>query len=557
MQETEASTIAHSLKIPHLIARLLVKRGVKTSVEASRMIFSKKSCEQDSFLIYDMHRAVDWVLKIKESKESIFIFGDYDLDGISSVALLTRGFKEIGIESYWRLPNRFTSGYGISIAAIDEMIEAGAKNLITVDTGITSIEELSYARSQGLKVMVVDHHKPSGDALPICDVLLDPHQEKDTYRNEDLCGVGLSYKLIDALFKTLDIKGVEKYLDLVALGTLADLVPMTEENRSLTSCGLKQMSKTQWYGVKELCRSILQFKPYVSGQDVLFQIAPILNAPGRIGAADKSLKLLLANSSTEAIRLLAELKKKNKKRKEMEAVISKAAIEWVNEKYGENLPAILVVDGVDWHIGVIGIVAAKVSQEFNRPTAILSNQGDGTAYASARSILGFNWHQALYYSRDLFIRWGGHFSAAGFALYTDQIDILRDRLEEFAVQENFEPHQVKKEITYDIEVALSEIDENLMDYMHLLEPMGGAFPYPVFKATKLKVHKLRVLKNAHLQMEVSQNGSPHFGAIAFGMFPLKQKIEQNNYEITLYFEVVWNVYNRQKNIQLAVKAIEF
>ena len=242
MQELLASTITSELKVPHVIARLLVKRGCTSVAEAYYMLFGEKNGIQDPFLMLDMNEAVDWVLAVRDRQEKIFIFGDYDLDGLSSVALLTRGLKEIGIATEWRLPNRFSSGYGLSVSAIDEMIEAGAKNIITVDTGITAVTEIEYAKSKGLQVMVVDHHQPSGDGLPACDVLLDPHREEDSYKNEELCGVGLSYKLICALFSRLGLSSAEKFLDLVALGTLADLVPLTEENKMLTRSGLKNVS---------------------------------------------------------------------------------------------------------------------------------------------------------------------------------------------------------------------------------------------------------------------------------------------------------------------------
>lgn len=557
MQELLASTITSELKIPHVIARLLVKRGCSSVADAYYMLFGEKNVVQDPFLMLDMEKAVQWVFSVQERKEKIFIFGDYDLDGLSSVALLCRGFKEIGIPTEWRLPNRFSSGYGLSIAAIDEMIQSGAKNIVTVDTGITAIEEIDYAKSKGLQVMVVDHHQPSGDGLPACDVLLDPHREEDSYKNEELCGVGLSYKLICALFSKLELQGTEKFLDLVALGTLADLVPMTEENKALTRIGLKKMSHSHWSGVQELCREVLSMHSFIGGQDVLFRLAPILNAPGRMGCADAALHLLLCDDSNKAPSLLMSLKEWNVSRKKKEAEISEAAIEWVHSHYGTDLPPVLIIDGKEWHLGVIGIVAAKIAQEFNRPTAILSVQPDGKAHASARSVLGFNWHKALFEFRHLFDRWGGHANAAGFSIPVSEIETFRNDLNLWAKSQKFAPEENETKASFDILIALSELDENVMDWILKMEPFGGSFPYPVFKAEKVKVHRLRELRGNHLQMEINQNGSSRFSSIAFGMGKLKSKIEQNNFEVTLIFEPTWNVYNRKRSIQLAVKAMEF
>lgn len=557
MDELLASTIASEVKVPHIIARFLVKRGCSSVAEAYSMLYGDKNCVQDPFLMLGMEEAVEWIFSIRERGESIFIFGDYDLDGLSSVALLSRGLKEVGVSTEWRLPNRFSSGYGLSITAIDEMISAGAKNILTVDTGITAILEISYAKSKGLRVMVVDHHQPSGDGLPECDVLLDPHLKEDSYKNEELCGVGLSYKLICALFSRLGLEGTEKYLDLVALGTLADLVPMTPENKYFTRCGLESMANTHWPGIRELCREVLNTHPFIGGQDVLFRIAPLLNAPGRMGCADAALHVLLCDDPLTAPVLHAKLKGWNMARKKVEAEISEVAAEWVHNRYGDKLPPVLIVDGKGWHLGVIGIVAAKIAQKFNRPTAILSVQEDEKAHASARAVLGFNWHKALFEFRHLFERWGGHANAAGFSILESRIEAFREALNIFANSQGFFPEEMKRNTSFDILVALSEIDKTVMDWILKMEPFGGDFHYPVFKAVKVKVHKLRELRGNHLQMEINQNGSRRFSSIAFGMGHLKPKIEANNYEVTLIFEPVWNAFNGRRSIQLAVKEMEF
>ena len=239
MEDLVASTLASELKVPHLVARFLVARGLRCASDAYHFLYGSTRDVHSPWLMLGMENAVDWILKVREKGEGVFIFGDYDLDGMTSVTLLTKALAEIGVPSEWRLPNRFGNGYGLSLSSVDEMYEAGARNLITVDTGITANAEIAHAKELGMAVMVIDHHQPSGDGLPACDVLLDPHQPGDAYPNPELCGVGVSYKFICAVFDKLGKPVPMKFLDLVALGTLADLVQMTSENRYFTKAGLK------------------------------------------------------------------------------------------------------------------------------------------------------------------------------------------------------------------------------------------------------------------------------------------------------------------------------
>lgn len=565
MLDVVASTLAQELKVPHLVARFLVSRGIRSVSEASRILQTGDEAEISPWLMMGMEDAVRWILDVREKHEKVFIFGDYDLDGMTSVTLLTRSLAQIGIESDWRLPNRFGDGYGLSLAAVDEMYQAGARYVITVDTGITANEEIAHAKELGMAVMVMDHHQPSGDGLPLCDVLLDPHQEGDLYPNPELCGVGVSYKFVCALFERLGIPAPTEMLDLVALGTLADLVQMTPENRMFTKKGLRRLQDSTLPGIRGLYSSLMKPGSSVGGIDVMYKIAPLLNAPGRMEKPDPALKLLLCKSEADAPEILAELKDWNTRRKQKEAEITEMALQRVKEIYGETLPKVLVVDGSDWHVGVIGIVSAKLAQEFNRPAAVLS-VAEGMAHASARAVPGFNWHRALFESRDLFDRWGGHANAAGFSLMSDKIEELRRRLEKSAEEQGYtgETGEVLSEHPYDIVVALGElvvegtrnrIDRTVLDYFDLMEPFGGNFPYPVFRACGVTVHHVKELRGGHLQMEVSQAGSPVFSAIAFGLRKSKTLFGKPG-SVSIVFEPSWNYYNNRKTMQLCIKAIE-
>ncbi|WP_290761331.1 single-stranded-DNA-specific exonuclease RecJ [Fibrobacter sp. UBA4297] len=570
MEDLVASTLSSTLKIPHAVARFLVSRGIKTVSDAYHMLCSNESDVHDPYLMMGMDKAVEWILAVRERGERVFIFGDYDLDGMTSVTLLTRCLKTVGIESEWRLPNRFGDGYGLSVSAVDEMYEAGARNLITVDTGITANVEIAHAKELGMAVMVMDHHQPSGDGLPVCDVLLDPHQEGDNYPNPELCGVGVSYKFICALFSRLGIKAPVEYLDLVALGTLADLVQMTPENRYFTRTGLESLKNSRWPGVQEMYTSLMKPHSCVGGIDVMYKLAPLLNAPGRMERPDPALKLLLCENKVEAGKLLEELKDWNTRRKQKEAEITEMAMEQVKALYGDTIPTVIVVAGENWHVGVIGIVAAKLAQEFHRPSAVLSII-NGMAHASARAVPGFNWHKALFDSRELFDRWGGHANAAGFSLEAGKIEELRGRLLQSAADQGYtgEVINTDESYPYDIKIALRELtvetrvptgrypirERSILEFIDLLEPFGGNFPYPAFRAENVTVHRVRELRGGHLQMEISQAGSAVFPAIAFGLRKSKALLGRSR-PVTVVFEPIWNYYNNTKTVQLCIKSIE-
>ncbi|WP_405335552.1 single-stranded-DNA-specific exonuclease RecJ [Fibrobacter sp.] len=576
-EELLASSMAQSLRIPHAVARFLVARGVRTLTEAHRMLCGNADDVHDPFLMKGMEEAVAWLLDVRERGEKVFVFGDYDLDGMTAVTLMTRALAELGIESDWRLPNRFGDGYGLSVSAVEEMHGAGARNVITVDTGITANAEIALAKKLGMSVLVIDHHQPSGEGLPECDVLLDPHQEGDTYPNPELCGVGVSYKFICALYSRLGMPEPKKFLDLVALGTLADLVQMTPENRSFTKAGLKSIEGSCWPGLQEMYGDLMKRHGSVGGIDVMYKFAPLLNAPGRMERPDPALKLLLSPNMAAANALMAELKEWNSKRKQKEAEITDMALEQVKAKYGDKLPTVLVVAGNNWHVGVIGIVAAKLAQEYHRPTAVLSVT-DGMAHASARAVPGFNWHKALFESRDLFDRWGGHANAAGFSLPSDKIDELRERLEQSARMQNYTgavEELPAGAYPYDIRISLNELVVeaeqymspdgstcpggkrliSILDFFDLLEPFSGNFPYPTFRADNIKVHRLRELRGGHLQMDISQAGSRVFPAIAFGLRKSKALLHGDK-PVSVIFEPTWNYFNDRKSMQLCIKAIE-
>lgn len=549
-----ADQLAKSCQVSRLMGRLLVKRGCATVDEAvSWLDWQGESCH-DPRSMKHMDEAVDWMLRARAENATVAIHGDYDLDGITSTALLVRALGAIGMQVQWMLPSRFGEGYGMSCAAVDQMMSRGARWLVTVDTGITANPEIAHARSLGAHVLVLDHHQPSGDGLPDAEVILDPHQPGCPYPNKGLCAAGVAFKFITALYARLGLPESEAdpYLDFVALGTLADLVPLTPENRWMVRKALTRLPNSRWPGIRELCARQLDRSQSVGGQDVLFRLAPLMNAPGRMGQPDKALQLLLSETTGAAQALVEQLRATNEERKRIEADITAKSLDWVKERYGSALPPVLVVDAPDWHLGVIGIVSAKLAQIFGRPSAVLSVQPDGLAHASARAVEGFNWHHALFACRDLFARWGGHANAAGFSLEQPKVEELRGRLQEQARLQQFRPESLGK-VTCELEVSLSELTPAFMEELRRLEPFGGENPYPVFLARQVQVLKIREVRGGHLQIEVNQQDSRSFSGIAFGMPGLKEQILAAGSMVDLAFEAAWNVFNGKRSIQLLIK----
>lgn len=551
-----ATEIARACRVSLLMGRLLVRRGCATVDDARSWLDWQGEWNHPPTLMKNMDRAVDWMLEALADGSPVFVHGDYDLDGVTSTAIMVRALGALGIPVRWMLPSRFGEGYGMSCTAVDQMVEQGAHWIVTVDTGITANAEIAHAKSLGIRVLVVDHHRPSGDGLPDADVILDPHQPGCAYPNKGLCAAGVSYKFMTALYERLGrpLTELEPYLDFVALGTLADLVPLTPENRWMVRRALANLSNSRWPGVRELCARQLDRVQSVGGQDVLFRLAPLMNAPGRMGVPDKALQLLLCDHVSEAQALVEQLRQTNEERKRIEAEITAKSIAWVQERYADQIPSVLVVDAPDWHLGVIGIVSAKLAQMFGRPAAVLSVQPDGMAHASARAVEGFNWHSALFECRDLFARWGGHANAAGFSLEKDKVEPLRQRLQVLAEGQQFNPDQSGR-IVCDLEMSLSELTPSFMEELRRLEPFGGENPYPVFVVRQVFVNRLREVRGGHLQIEVAQSDTRSFSGIAFGMPGLKSHIEAIGPMIDLAFEASWNVYNGKRSIQLLVKGV--
>ncbi|MDR2580339.1 MAG: single-stranded-DNA-specific exonuclease RecJ [Fibromonadaceae bacterium] len=553
MAKSLSLEIAKRHKVSILLARLLVLRGVKTPEEADNWLNWDMPCEHSPFLLKNIDRAIELVVEAKKNKKNVWVYGDYDLDGISGTAILVGALGDWGLPASWMLPNRFNGGYGLSTNALQKMKDAGADFLILVDTGITAREEIKAAKELGMQVLVIDHHKPSGEGLPNADAILDPFLEGCEYPNKSLCAAGVAYKFLDALYQKTGkpLSDLERYLPMVSLSTLADIVPLSPENISLIRKGMIKFSNSDCLSIQVLYEKIAIDKNFVTSNDMHYRMAPLLNAPGRMESPDAALNFLLCKSKEEIESLYNKLVECNTERRVMELDIHKYAIKRLGEIYGDNLPKVLIIDSLEWNIGIIGIVAARMAQEHRRPTAIISVQSDGIATASARSAGSFNWHGALYPCRDIFIRWGGHVKAAGFNIAAEKINELRTRMEEQADIQDFVPSP-EEASHYDLEVSLAEINMNFLNELRKLEPFGNENPYPIFLARQVLVRNLKPLTGGHLRFYAVQ-GRTSIVAIAFNKPHLAGALQKGT--VNLVFEARRNIYKEIESVQLIVHGV--
>jgi single-stranded-DNA-specific exonuclease len=476
----EILRLAGTLSVSPLLARCLANRGLVEAESAEAFLQPQLKRLRDPFLLPHMSGAVDRLLAARERGEAMVVFGDYDVDGVSSSALLLEGMRRLGwrVDAY--LPHRMDEGYGLSAEGVSNCLARfPATLLLAVDCGSTAVETIASLRGRGVDVIVLDHHQVS-DPLPDAVAVVNPRagqKEGEGSEFEELCSVGLAFKLVHALTKRgrelgwpaaleLDIR---EFLDLVALGTVADLVPLTGENRILVSAGLPRLTSTKRPGLMAL-KQVAGIDEEVNVRDVGFGLGPRLNAAGRLENADESLKLLLAANAKEAMPIAESLDSRNRERQRIEKEIVQQVIGAVRARFDPETDYVIVEGQLLWHIGVVGIVASRVLQEFYRPTFIIG--GEGNAWrGSGRSIEGFDLAAALRECDDLLIKHGGHAMAAGVTVHPDRIDELRRKLNEVARQ-RLSKDQLRPKLRLDAVVGLKELTVDRLKELGRLEPLG-------------------------------------------------------------------------------------
>ena len=474
-----AEKITAQLKISPLLAQCLLNRGYSEPRVIENFLQPRLKNLADPFLLPNMAAAVERLLRAQAKKESLVIFGDYDVDGVTSTALLVEVLRGLGWLVEFYLPHRMDEGYGLSREGVENCLKKFPVTLLlAVDCGSTAVETIALLRERGVDVIVLDHHQVSNPA-PAAVALVNPHLAVTfgTPNFQELCSVGLAFKLAHALIKRgreINLPGAAEFdlkplLDLVALGTIADLVPLTGENRILVSAGLEKLSTTQRPGLVAL-KDVAQCPPQLGVYEVGFQLAPRLNAAGRLETAEEALRLVLAPDLKIAMPLAQELDLRNRERQKIERSISDEAIGVVRSKFDAQKDFVIVEGQLLWHIGVVGIVASRVLSQFYRPTFIIGGEGEAWR-GSGRSIAGFDLAAALRECDDLLIKHGGHAMAAGVTIHPDKLDVFRTRLNEIA-RRRLKPEELQPLLRLDAEVALKEISLGTLAELDRLKPTG-------------------------------------------------------------------------------------
>ena len=546
-------SLAHSLDISGTIATLLVNRGIRDSGEGLRFLHPKMDFIADPFLMKDMPAAVDRIFASKEAKEKILIYGDYDVDGTTSVVILRKALEMLGAEISYHIPRRFVDGYGMNSQVVKQAALDGVRLIITVDTGIKAFEVVETANSLGIDCVITDHHLPD-NGLPRALAVLNPNRVDCSYPDKNLCGVGVAFKLVQALFMRAGLdKHLLSFLKIVALGTIADVVPLIGENRVFAKIGLEGLRSPVNFGLKSLikvcgvdCRSITSF-------DVGYRLAPRINAVGRMGGGEQVIELFASTDAVRSKHLAGEMDRFNRDRQQIELQILKEVDNLFKASPDLTKEPVIVIDGESWHRGVLGIVATKIAERYTRPAIVIARE-NGVGYGSGRSPKGFHLLNALESCRELFDRYGGHAQAAGFQLPTCHIVELRHRLSVHAKQVLNEK-DLQPRLDVDLELRLSDLDNETYQQTECLSPFGMANPQPVFAARDVTViAEPRILKGKHLKFRVEQDGKA-FDAVVWNFAESLPQILQNKSRISLAFALTSNSYQGMTALQLNVKDI--
>jgi len=516
------SQLAQEADITPLQAQLLINRGVTDRASADAFLSPTLSQMADPLLMKGMEQGVAAILRAVENREKITIYGDYDADGLTAAALLVNFFSDLGIPVDAYVPNRLEEGYGLHPEAIEKLHRIGTGMIVTVDCGISAEKEIALAKKKGIHVVITDHHQvPRGSRLD-CPVI-NPHQKDCPFPFKHLAGVGLAFYLSVAVRSALRQRGwftgrkepdLREYLDLVALGTVADRVPLSGQNRLLAMAGLRRMADTRWPGIKAMMEAAGVNHTAVTSDDLAFRMAPRLNAPGRIGDSESGLNLLTATEDGPARAMAAVLNSANIRRQGLEQGILDRIEEMIRR---EDLIAdrkTLFLWGENWHQGVLGIVASRLVDRYHRPSLVVGIR-DGMAFGSGRSIDGFHLFKVLSRLSPLFDRFGGHAHAAGFRLNVGHLEDLKRELEEIAGEELSEQDMVPV-IQVDAHLFLKDVSRQMIQDIAGLAPFGEQNPEPVFLARSLDVVASRIVGERHLKLRVRQGEVVH-EAIGFGL----------------------------------------
>ncbi len=550
INEEEVEKIENEYAINKLLATILVNRNIKEPKDIRLFLKPTREDFHDPYLIKDMEIAVQRIIKAINNKEKVTIYGDYDVDGITSITVLKSFLSDIGLECKSYIPDRLEEGYGLNKNAIDSILKKGCDLMITVDCGISGNEEIDYANSLGIETIVTDHHEP-GDKLPNAIAVIDNKRKDSTYPFRELAGVGVVFKLIQALGIKLGLKEETylKYLDIVCLGTISDIVPLVDENRVIAKLGLMLVQQTRNIGL----RSIINSSGYkkVDSTTISFGVAPRINACGRMGMAEEALNLFLSKNINEVNELTKRLNEHNSLRQSIEKQIFEEVLKQIEENDLDK-HKVIVLGGKNWHHGVIGIVSSKVTEMYFKPSILLSFEEDGIGKGSGRSIPGFDLHEALTKCGQTIEKFGGHSMAIGITLKKDKFEEFKNKFEQIAIDEHIE--RIVPIIKIDAKINLDDINKEMVESLKQLEPFGEANKMPIFLFKNLKIDSIRALSEGkHLKLTLKDNNNI-INAIGFNIGKLADEYRIGD-KIDVVGTLEINTFNGVDNLQINIKDI--
>ena len=547
--EEKVEEISKKYKINKLLATILSNRDITEKEQIEKFLNPKRNDFYNPYEMLDMEIAVKRIIKAIEDKEKIIIYGDYDVDGITSSTVLHRFLEERGLHTDIYIPNRLNEGYGLNKKEIEAIAETKHTLIITVDCGITGYDEIEYAKTFGIDTVVTDHHEPP-EKLPDAIAVVDCKRKDNKYPFNGLAGVGVAFKLTQALAIKLNLpeESYLKYLDIVCVGTISDIVPLVDENRTISKLGLRLVKQTRNIGLKVLLESIGYKK--IDSNTISFGIAPRINACGRMGHEKEALKLFLTNNIEEAKQITQKLNEYNLQRQEIEKRIFDEAQELMQNPEEQKLPCI-VLRKENWHHGVIGIVSSKITDMYFKPSILMCIE-DKEAKGSGRSIPGFDIHEALENCKENIKQFGGHSMAIGITIDNDKFADFKKQIEEYA--ESKQISEIVPVLNIDEKVQLKNINLSDIKDLELLEPFGEANKPPIFQINNLKIESIRTLtQGKHLKLDVKEENT-RFSAIGFNLGNLANDYKiGDKVNIAGFLEI--NSFNGMDSIQINIKDI--
>lgn len=546
--ENKIQEIEQKYQINKLLATILVNRNITEKEDIRLFLEPTRRDFHNPFRITDMEKAVERIIKAIENQEKVTIYGDYDVDGITSITVLKSFLQDRGlaVESY--IPNRLEEGYGLNKQAIEKIAQNGCELMITVDCGISAIEEINYANSLGIETIVTYHHEP-GNELPKALAVIDNKRKDSTYPFRELAGVGVVFKVTQAIGMKLGLKEEEylKYLDIVCVGTISDIVPLVNENRVIAKLGLMLIRQTKNIGLRSIINSSGYTK--IDSNSISFGIAPRINACGRMGKAEEALELLMSKNYNQVSELTQRLNEHNRIRQETEKNIFENAVKQIEEEHLENNNAI-IVGGHNWHHGVIGIVSSKITEMYFKPSILLSFEEDGIGKGSGRSIPGFDLHDALMQCMDTIEKFGGHSMAVGITVRKEKFESFREEFEKIAEAAHID--EIMPVIQVDSKIEIKDINKEMVESLKQLEPFGEGNRMPVFVFKNLKIDSIRALSEGkHLKMTLKDNNTI-INSIGFNLGHLAEEYRIGD-KIDVVGVLEINSFNGVDSLQINMK----